>query len=267
VQNVLRLVRGLGRDLEEVTIDWEEMRDLQLAFYRSSVANCDIPQDHAFLAALYNVAAAKGVKYILGGQNIATESILPKSWGYDAGDARHLMAIHRTFGSAPLRNYPVLGFWDRYVYYRYVRRIRELPLLDHLDYNKARAMEVLGDRYGWEAYGAKHYETVQTRFFQGYYLPRKFGIDKRKAHLSSLIVSGQISREEALDELRRDPYPSPELLQEDMRTMAKRLGVSVPEFMEILDQPPRRHEEFPSQRFLFRAKDSLVKILGLRVVL
>ncbi|MBC7262124.1 MAG: N-acetyl sugar amidotransferase, partial [Chloroflexi bacterium] len=179
--NIENLVSKLGLDLEVITVDWEEMRDLQLAFYRSSVNNCEIPQDHAFLAALYKKAAQEGVNYILTGGNLATESILPRSWGYNAGDLRHLLAVHSRFGTRPLRKFPTLSFWRRYLYYPFVRSIREVRLLNYVPYNKNEAKRILTEKYGWQDYGAKHYESVLTRFFQGYYLPTKFGIDKRKA--------------------------------------------------------------------------------------
>lgn len=262
--NVKRLVAKLGLDLEIITVDWEEMRDPQLAFYKASVKNCEIPQDHAFLAALYKKAAEIGVHYILSGGNFATESILPRSWGYNAGDLRHLLAIHKRFGTRPLRKFPTLSFVERYVYYPIVRKIKEVRLLNYVPYNRAEAKRILADRYGWQDYGLKHYESVLTRFFQGYYLPTKFGIDKRKAHLSSLILSGQITREEALEELKKPPYPSKEMLERDKAYIAEKLGLSLEEWEEILALPPRDHREFPTSEFLFRAKDSLANALRIR---
>ena len=262
--NLKKLSSALGFDLEVITVDWEEMRDLQIAFYKSAVKNCEIPQDHAFLAVLYKKASEVGVHYILSGGNLATESILPQSWGYNAGDSRHLLQIHKRFGSRPLQNFPILSFWERYLYYPLVRKIREVRLLNYVAYNRAKAKQILEEKFGWQDYGAKHYESVLTRFFQGYYLPTKFGIDKRKAHFSSLILSGQMTREEALEELKKPPYPSEELLQADMAYIAERLGLSLSEWKDILVLPPRRHEDFPSNRFLFKIKDILVEVSGVR---
>lgn len=262
--NIENLVSKLGFDLEIITVDWEEMRDLQLAFYRSSVKNCEIPQDHAFLAALYRKADQEGVHHILTGGNFATESILPRSWGYNAGDLRHLYAIHSRFGTIPLRKFPTLSFWRRYLYYPFVRNIREVRLLNYVPYNKNEAKRILTEKFGWQDYGAKHYESVLTRFFQGYYLPTKFGIDKRKAHLSSLVLSGQMTRKQALEELKKPPYPNEELLQKDKTYIAERLGISLSEWEEILDLLPRRHEEFPSSKLMFALKDGLVKATGIR---
>jgi len=263
-RNVKDLVSRLGFDLEIIVVDWEEMVDLQLAFYKASVKNCEIPQDHAFLAALYRRAAEIGVHYILTGGNYATESILPRSSGYNAGDLRHLLAIHKRFGTRPLRNFPTLSFWNRYVYYPFLRKIKEIRLLNYVPYNRAEAKRILSEKFGWQDYGAKHYESVLTRFFQGYYLPTKFGIDKRKAHFSSLILSGQMSREQALEELKKPPYPSEEQLQADKAYIAQKLGLSLSEWEDILALPPRKHEEFPSSKSLFAVKDALVNLVGIR---
>ena len=262
--NVKSLVSQLGFELEIIRVDWEEMRDLQTAFYKASVKNCEIPQDHAFLAALYRKAAEVGVHYILTGGNLWTESILPRSWGYNAGDLRPLMAIHRRFGTKPLRNFPTLSFWKHYFYYPSIRGIKEVRLLNYVPYDRAEAKRILSEKFGWQDYGLKHYESVLTRFFQGYYLPTKFGIDKRKAHFSSLILAGQMAREQALEELKKPPYPSEEQLQADKAYIAQKLGLSLSQWEEILALPPRDHYEFPTSEFLFRTKDRIVNLLGIR---
>ena len=263
-QNVKAVLAKLRLDLEIVVVPFGEMRDLQLAFYKASVRNCEIPQDHAFLAALYHTASKHKIRHILTGGNLATESILPKPWGYNAGDLRHLSAIHRRFGTRKLHQYPTLSFWQRYLYYPFIKRIKEVQLLNYVPYNKLEAKAILAQEFGWRDYGAKHYESVLTRFFQGYYLPIKFGIDKRKAHLSSLMLSGQITREEALEELKKTPYPSEIQLQEDKAYIAKKLGLSLSEWEEILALPPCSHSEFSSSKALFALKDTFVKLFGIR---
>jgi len=263
-KNVKSLVSQLGFELEIIRVDWEEMRDLQIAFYKASVKNCEIPQDHAFLAALYRKAAEVGVHYILTGGNLWTESILPRSWGYNAGDLRHLLAIHRCFGTKPLRNFPMLSFWKRYFYYPFIRGIKEVRLLNYVPYNRAEAKRILSEKFGWQDYGLKHYESVLTRFFQGYYLPTKFSIDKRKAHFSSLILAGQMTKKQALEELKKPPYPSEKQLQADKAYIAQKLGLSLSQWEEILALPPRDHYEFPTSEFLFRIKDKIVNLLGIR---
>ena len=262
--NIHKLVEKLGLDLEIFVVDWEEMKDLQLAFYKASVKNCEIPQDHAFLAVLYKKAAEKGVNYILTGGNLATESILPRSWGFNAADSRHLLAVHKLFGTKPLKNFPILTFWSRYLYYPFIKGIKEVRLLNLVSYNKKEAKRILAEKYGWKDYGLKHYESVLTRFFQGYYLPTKFGIDKRRAHFSSLILSGQMKREEALEELKKAPYPDSELLKQDKDIIAQKLGLTLFEWEAILALPPRDHSEFPSSEFLYKTKDLLVQKLGIR---
>jgi N-acetyl sugar amidotransferase len=262
--NVRNVVEKLGLELYVFTIDWDKMRDLQIAFYKASVKNCEIPQDHAFLAALYIVAEKYHSHYILNGGNLASESILPKSWGYNAADLHHLLAIQKRYGTVKLRQFPTMGFWQRYIYYPFLKGIKKEHLLNLIPYNGAEAKRTLAKEFGWEDYGAKHCESVLTRFFQGYYLPSKFGIDKRKAHLSSLILSGQITREKALDELKKPPYQSDEQLQADKTYIAHKLGLSLSEWEEIISLPPRDHAEFRSSRILFGAKDRLVESLRIR---
>jgi len=261
--NVKSVVNKLGLDLEIITVDWEEMRDLQLAFYKASIRNCEIPQDHAFLAALYQIASKYNIQYILSGGNLATESILPKSWGHNAADLVFLNAINKRFGSRKLQKFPTLSFWERYFYYYLIRKIREVRLLNYVPYNKEKAKAILMKEIGWQDYGFKHYESVLTRFFQGYYLPNKFGIDKRKAHLTSLILSKQLTREEALGELRKPLY-SMKQLQKDKKYISEKLGITLVEWEEILALPPRSDKEFPSSDMIFKVKDIFVKTFGIR---
>ena len=263
VSNIANIVDRLGLDLVTDVADWREMRDLQLSFFKASVSNCDIPTDHAFPAVAFREAARYGIRYILSGHNFATESILPKSWGYNATDARHLKAIQRRFGSVRLRSYPTMGIFKRYVWYGYVRPITTVHLLNYLPYVKEEAKAQIADDLGWRDYGGKHYESVFTRYFQGSYLPRKFGFDKRKAHLSSLIVSGQLTREQALTELQRRDYPE-ELERQDHEFIAKKLGLSVTEFDEVLARPPVEHLEYPNSKWAFDLLIGLTDKLGIR---
>jgi N-acetyl sugar amidotransferase len=245
VNNIENIVKKLGIDLHTHVVDWEEMRDLQLAFFKASVANCDIPTDHAFPAILYREAARHGIKYILSGSNYATEFILPAGWGYQSGDARHLRDIHRRFGNQKLRAYPSIGFLSLFVWYPYVRGIRTIKVLNYLPYNKVEAKRTIIRELDWRDYGGKHYESVFTRFFQGYYLPVKFGYDKRRAHLASLINAGQVTREEALRELLQPTY-DPQLQAEDKAFVAKKLGVSVAELDVIFGQPNKDYTDYAS---------------------
>ncbi|AMH05446.1 N-acetyl sugar amidotransferase [Achromobacter xylosoxidans] len=245
VHNIENIVKRLGIDLHTHVVDWEEMQDLQLAFFKASVANCDIPTDHAFPAILYAEAARHGIKYILSGSNYATEFILPAAWGYQSGDARHLRDIHRKFGERPLRKYPSIGFFKQFVWYPYVRGIKTIKLLNYLPYNKADAKQTISQELGWRDYGGKHYESVFTRFFQGYYLPVKFGYDKRRAHLASLINAGQMARSDALAELEHPTYDT-QKQQEDKLFVAKKLGLTSNELDDIFQLPKKDYTNYKS---------------------
>jgi N-acetyl sugar amidotransferase len=263
VGNIANIVEKLKLDLVTDVVDWREMRDLQLSFFKAGVANCDIPTDHAFPAVAFREAARYGIRYILSGHNFATESILPRAWGYNATDARHLKAIQRRFGSVKLKTYPIMGIFKRYLWYGYLRPITTVHLLNYLPYVKVDAQRAIAEDLGWRDYGGKHYESVFTRYFQGSYLPRKFGFDKRKAHLSSLIVSGQAGREESLESLAHPDYPA-ELEQQDHEFIAKKLGLSVAQFDEIIAQPPVDHLVYPNSKWAFDLLIRLTDRLGIR---
>lgn len=248
VMNIEQICRRLGFDLVTHVVDWEEMRDMQLAFLRSNLANQDVPQDHAFFAALYGYAEKAGIKYVINGSNFATESILPAAWGYDAMDATHVKAIHARFGSRSRGDFPIVSFFDLYVKYPFILKMEVLKPLNYLAYDKEEAIKVLEKDYGWRYYGGKHYESRWTRFFQAYYLPYKFGYDKRKAHLSSLVVSGQMDRSVALDALKAPLYDE-KILVEDKIFIAKKLGLSLAEFEELIEQPVHHYSEFPNHQF------------------
>ncbi len=247
VDNIHNLVTRLGLDLYTHVVDWREMKDLQLSFFKASLANCDIPTDHAFSWVAYTQASKYGIKYILSGANFASESVLPSSWGYDSGDATHLKAVQKRFGTVKLKTYPVMGLVKRNLWYPEVRRIQTVALLNYMPYVYADAKRVIADELGWRDYGGKHYESVFTRYFQGYYLPHKFGYDKRLAHYSSLILSGQMTRDEALALLETTNYPE-NLRQQDHEFIAKKLGVGVGELEAIYAQPAVDYTEYPNSK-------------------
>ena len=259
VKNVENIVKKLDIEYQTWVVDWEEFRDLQISFLKASVANAEIPSDHAFLAATYHLCAKYNIKYFLSGSNFATEGILPKSWGYNAKDLKHLKGIHKIFGKIKFKTYPLLGF-NREFYYTYVKKIKMVRLLNYIPYVKEDAMKVIQDELGWVYYGGKHYESVFTRFFQAYYLPHKFGYDKRLAHLSTLICSGQITREQALEEMKKDTYP-PELLAEDKEYVIKKLGMNAEEFETILNAAPKSYKEYPNDekrlKFIYKVYNKL----------
>lgn len=244
VQNIERALQRLEIPLHTHVVDWEEFRDLQLAFLKASVPDAEVPTDHAIGALLHHTAAKFGVRYIVSGTNVSTESILPLSWTYYVSDWKYIRGIHRRFGTRPLRTYPSSSL-GRYVFDTLVRRIRTVSILNSVPYDKAAAVGILERELGWRNYGGKHHESIYTRFFQSYILPRKFGIDKRRAHLSSLIVSGQRSRDEALAELER-PIADPAFVEEDRRYVIKKFGLSAEAFDALMALPVRSYRDYPN---------------------
>jgi N-acetyl sugar amidotransferase len=249
--NVRNVCEKLGIKLVVKQINLDEMMDLQRAYFFAGVPNQDVPQDHAFFTVLYSYAQENNIKYALNGGNLATESILPKAWGHDNLDAQNIRDIHKHFGSKPLKNYKLMKFYDRYIKYRILKRIIILKPLNYVDYNKEEAIRILEKETGWEYYGGKHYESVFTKLFQAYILPVKFGYDKRKAHLSSLIVAGQMTREQAIQELKKPLY-DPQELEADIEHFTNRIGITREKFDEIMSLPPRKHEDFKTNTVFFR---------------
>ena len=251
VRNIERAMRKLDIDLYTHVLDWEEFRDVQLSFIKASVLNWEIPTDHAYHGALFRVAAMHKARFIIHGGNVVTEAILPFKWGYVNKDFRFIKGIHNRFGTVKLRNFPHLSL-SLYAYYLLIPRVRYVYLLNYLNYNKQDAIELLRRELGWEYYGGKHYESIYTRFYQGYVLPTRFGIDKRRAHLSTLICSGQMTRAAAVEEMQRDPYP-PDMLDEDKAYVLKKLGISAEEFEALMALPQRSERDYPSHYRFFQA--------------
>jgi N-acetyl sugar amidotransferase len=252
VKNIENITKHLNIELHTFVVNWEEMKDLQRAFFRASLPDQDIPQDHAIFAALYKYASKNNVRYALNGLNYSTEIILPVSWGYQAMDLRHLRSVHRQFGEKPLKDYPTVNFFERYIYYGFIQGMTIFSPLNYINYNKDEAIDVLSKEFGWTWYGGKHHESRFTKFFQNYYLPHKFGFDKRRAHLSSLIISGQITRDEAIDALRSAVYTEAEI-NDDLEYVAKKLDWTPREFRDIISLTPKRHKDYGNIDLLFNA--------------
>jgi N-acetyl sugar amidotransferase len=264
VNNIERLVDALGLDLHTEVVNWREMRDLQLAFFRAQVPHVDTPQDHAFFAALYNFAAKHGFRYILTGANYSTECVRePLEWHYHASDLRQLKDIHRRFGTVPLKTFPQADIFTYRLYYRYVKGIRVVKPLNHVRYVKEQAMQELADKFGWQKYAHKHYESRFTRFYEGYWLPKKFGYDKRRAHFSSLILTGQLSRDEALQRLAQPSYDETQALK-DMEFVAKKLDLSVEEFRQIMAGENRSYRDYKSSMSLIAVATQVLRVLGVQ---
>ena len=250
VSNIERLVRGLGVELYTHVLDWEEFRDLQLGFLRASIPNAEIPTDHAIIALLFNLAARHGIRYIVSGSNVVSEAIMPDVWMSDSKDLRLIKAVHRRFCTRPLRTYPTLSL-RRWARYTFLRGVKYFPVLNYVPYVKADARALMAERFGWKDYGGKHYESIYTRFFQGYILPRKFGIDKRIAHYSTLINSGQMTREAALADMANPPYPEAQMM-EDRVYLIKKLAIDEAEWEAIMAAPPKSHLDYPNSEAIYR---------------
>jgi len=258
VSNIENTLNKLGIDLLTHVLDWEEFKDLQMSFLKSSFINAEIPTDHAITSLLFQVAATEYIPYILGGSNIATEGVLPFSWVYDHTDWRLIQGIHKRFGNRKLQTFPHYSLTKMF-YYIFVKHIKYIPILNYIEYNKEEAMRTLQKELGWKYYGGKHYESIYTRFYQGYILPQKYNVDKRKAHLSSLIRSGQMTRNEALDELENEPYPM-DLMEEDKEYVAKKFCITTEEFDEIMSLPIKEFGDYPNNHFLFSKLSFFVKL-------
>ena len=242
VKNIEETLKRLGIDLHTEVLDWEEFKSLQVAFLRASTPDSEIPSDHAIAAVLGNMADKLRIKYIISGANVRTESHLPRAWSQGHFDWKYIRSVNQQFGRAPLRTFPHLGF---FTYYRRLLTHRRVDVLNYIDYNKFEAIKVLEQELGWRYYGGKHYESIYTRFYQGYILPVKFGYDKRRAHLSSLICSGEITREFGLKELDRPTY-LPTMQEEDREYVVKKLGLTDDEFEKILGAPKKTFWDYPS---------------------
>lgn len=242
VMNIENIVNKLGFDLFTYVIDWEEFKDLQLAYLKASVVDIEAITDHAIFAAMYRIAGDKNIKYILSGTNVQTENTLPKAWVHSKADHVNIKAIHKKFGTVPLKTFP---FMDSKVkrYYQQMKGVTAISVLNYVDYNKKAVKELIARELGWRDYGGKHYESVWTRFYQGYILPTKFGIDKRKAHLSDLIFGGQITKNEALIELQKPIY-DPEQLKVDYEFVLKKFGLTREEFEALMRLPPKSHYDY-----------------------
>lgn len=262
VENIEKIVKGLDLDMYTEVINWKEMADLQLAFFKAGISSQDFPQDHAIFASLYNYAVKHNIKYVLTGSNSATEFIRPPvEWLY-MNDLRMAKDIHKKYGQRELKTFPMCGMLTYKVYYRYFKGMRRAYPLDYVVYNKAEAEDLLHEKYGWTKYENKHYENVFTRFFEGYYLPHKFGFDTRKNVLSNQILAGTMTREEALRILEKPSY-DPDLMVQDKEYVAKKLGITVQEFDEIIESPNKTPADYKNSMWLIKLGVFVSKLLGM----
>lgn len=264
VHNIASLVRSLNVDLHTHVIDWEENRDLQLSFFRANVIDIEMLMDNAMMALNYRLARQYRVKWILAGTNRSTEGMhMPANWNWLKFDARNIRDIHKRFGAIPIKTHRLISVAG-FLWNRYGLGIRWTSFLDYFDYRKDDALATLQKEVGYRPYPYKHYESVFTRFYQGCILPRKFGVDKRKLHLSTLVATGQMSREQALEMISASPYPDPVQQRDDYAFVLKKLGFSPEAFEAYLAAPPVLHDAYRTEKplwdVLYRGHKKLVAL-------
>jgi aminotransferase len=270
VANIEVILKHCKYDLHTHVVDWNDMRDLQLAYLKSGISNQDVPQDHIFFSTLNHFAISNGIRYFLSGGNFATEAIFPKSWHGSNMDSTNLKAIHKKYGTGKFSNYKTISFFEYYVWYPLFRKMRTIRPLNYMPYDKAQALLELEQTIGYKPYSRKHGESLFTKLFQNHLLPEKYGYDKRRPHLSSLIVSGQISRDEALEKLAEPLYDANEL-QRDIAYFCKKLRISRDQFEEFMKVPNCSYKDFPNWNFRYkllkRLKNALDTLIGRKIAL
>ncbi|SPO53944.1 conserved protein of unknown function [Pseudomonas sp. JV551A1] len=268
VSNIEKVIKHCGYDLHTHVMNWEEMRDLQLAYMRAAVANQDVPQDHAYFSNMYHFAVKNDIKYILSGGNLATESVFPDSWHGSAMDAINLKAIHKKYGERKLQDYKTISFVEYYIWYPFFKGMRTVRPLNYMDYDKREAERYLQETIGYRSYAHKHGESIFTKLFQNYYLPTKFGYDKRKLHYSSMVLSGQMSREEAVEKLA-EPLYDPAELQVDIEYFCKKMRITAAEFEELMSAKVNNYTDFDNwdsrKNLMKKAQGIVQRMLGRRI--
>jgi N-acetyl sugar amidotransferase len=263
VSNIQKIIEGMNLDLVTEVVNWEEMKDLQRAFFKSQVSFVDTPQDLALFSAIYNFAAKNGFKYVITGGNNATECVRESlEWTYFSTDMRHVKDVHRKFGARKLETFPTCDILKYRIYYRLFKGVRVTKLLDSVPFSKKLAIDTLTSRFGWQPYPQKHYESRFTRFYESYWTPRKFGYDKRRGYFSSEILSGQMTREEAMDRISR-PELDEQTMAHEFEYVATKLGWTVEEFREIFRGENKTFQDYKNNFFLITLGARLSNLLGL----
>lgn len=260
--NVENLVKKLGLDVETIVVNWEEMKDLQIAFFKSAVPYQDTPQDTAIFSALYTYAAKHGIKYVMTGGNHSTECVKPpQEWTY-YNDIKLLKDIHKRFGTVPLKEFPLCSMFKYRIFYRYFKGIQVIKPLNYVDYRKEAATKLLEKEFGWETYANKHFEDRFTRFYEGWWLPRKFGYDKRRCYDSSLILTGQMSRDEALKDIEQQPYDE-NIAMEDKKYICDRLGITEKQMDEFFALPNKTFRDYKNSYWIINKAIKLAMAVGI----
>jgi len=260
VKNIENVLQKLKFNLLTYVIDWEEFKDIQSSYFKAGVVDIEFPTDHAIIAAMYTLAIKNDIKYILSGHNLATEgTYLPQSWVHSKLDYLNLKDIHNKYGEKNLKTFPNLSF-SKKIYYHFFKKLEFIHLLDYISYDKKEAKKYLIEHLSWKDYGGKHYESIFTRFYQGYILPNKFGIDKRQFHYSSLICSGQMTREETLEEMKKPIYDE-SLLKVDKEFVLKKLGFTDKEFDLYMKAPIKKHNNYKTEEYIWNKYFRIVKMV------
>ena len=264
VSNIEKVVDGLGLDLYTEVINWEEMKDLQVAFLKSQIADQDLPQDYAFFSSLYKYARKNGIKYIITGSNFSTESCRePEQWGGYAGIDKTLVKdIHKKFGSRYLNTFPLIDVFTYKIIYKYFYGMQVIKPLNYVNFNKNNAEELLNKRFSWEPFQHKHHESRFTRFYEDYWLPKKFGYDKRKAHFSSLIISNQMNRNIALERIKKSEL-NEDFLMHEFKFIANKLELTVDELQEIFNGNNKTYKDYNSKKKYINFATKIMVYLGL----
>jgi len=263
VGNIEKLLNGLGLDLYTEVINWEEMKDLQIAFLRSQVAGQDGPQDTAFFSALYKFAEKYKIKYVFTGANYSTECCRePEEWGaYPGIDSLLINDIHNKFGKKELKTFPIVDIFTYRIYYRYFRGMKIIKPLNYFPYIKKDVEKFLEDKFGWQKFQHKHHESRFTRFYEDYWLPRKFGYEKRRAHFSSLILTNQMTRDEALERISL-PEMDDHFHRQEFEYVANKLDLTVQELREIFDGPNRSFKDYKNKHFIIETGAKILRLTG-----
>jgi N-acetyl sugar amidotransferase len=262
VNNIQRMVEKLGVDLYTDVINWKEMADMQRSFFKSGVPHVDLPQDLAYTSATYHWANKHNIKYILNGGNISTECVRnPKEWIYYGTDFIHLAAILKRFGTVNLESFPLSSIFYHKLYLKYIRRINVVKPLNLLPYNKTEAQAELNKLYGWESFNQKHFESRFTRFYEGYWLPTRFGFDTRRVQFSSLILTGQMTRDEALEELKKDSYDL-DTIDDDFKYVANKLDISEDELRGYHEMDLKFYSDYPNMEGIFDLGAKFLQLMG-----
>ena len=262
VHNIQMLVDKLGLDLYTEVINWEEMKDFQLSFFKSGLPHIDIPQDHAFVATLYNFAYKYNIKYILNGGNISTECVRnPMEFMYYGTDMIHLRDIISKYGTIKLETYPFSSVLRHKFFLRYIKGVKVIKSLNFMPYIKSEALELLEKEYGWKPYPQKHFESRFTKFYESYWLPERFGFDTRRIQFSSLILTGQMNREDAIEILKRPAY-NPDTIEDEFNFIATKLGIKSQELKEYFNMPKKFYWDYKNQEKLFNIGAKFLKFIG-----